>query len=382
MEHIIKASATALRNPFVVEGYAGVEYFCDREEETATLISALENGRNVTLISPRRMGKSGLIRHAFARIKAQNPEISTFYLDILHTNSLRQFIEVLAKEIIGSLDTKLEKAISKFVTALRSFRPTIEMDPLTRLPSVSFDIHPGYEEHSLKELLGYLKDSGKRCYVAIDEFQQITEYPEKGVEALLRSYIQFMSNINFIFSGSKQHIMREMFTSASRPFYQSTQSLSLKPISEESYYEFALHLFQSRGYNLDKDAFSYIYQNVKGHTWYIQYWLNKIYEWTQSDISEQEVRLALQRILREEDDNLYEYFSTRTPQQQRVLTAVAKESDVTAPQSAEFFNKYSLPSPSTVKSCIKSLLEAEFLIDNRGSISVYNRFLMLWLRYR
>ncbi len=382
MGNRIITSDTALRNPFVVEGYAGMEYFCDREEETATLISALENGRNVTLISPRRMGKSGLIHHAFSRIKRQNPEISTYYLDILHTNSLRQFVEALAKEILGSLDSKLEKALNKFVTVLRNFRPTIDMDPLTGLPSVSFDIHPGQEEHSLKELLGYLKASGKRCYVAIDEFQQITEYPEKGVEALLRSYIQFMSNVNFIFSGSKQHLMREMFTSASHPFYQSTQSLSLKPISEDNYYEFSSKHFQKRGYSIDKVAFKYIYDNVKGHTWYIQYWLNKIYEWTQSDISEQEVRQALQRILREEDDNLYEYFSTRTAQQQRVLTAIAKEGEVSSPQSTTFLNKYSLPPSSTVKSCIKSLLESEFLIDNRGSISVYNRFLMLWLRYR
>ncbi|MBF4213444.1 ATP-binding protein, partial [Pseudomonas donghuensis] len=78
---------------------------------------------------------------------------------------------------------------------------------------VTVDVSPTEEESTLKEIFDYLGSSEKRCYIAIDEFQQIAEYPEKGVEALLRSYIQFLPNVNFIFAGSKQHVMQEMFTS-------------------------------------------------------------------------------------------------------------------------------------------------------------------------
>lgn len=87
-------------------------------------------------------------------------------------------------------------------------------DELTGVPKVTIDVAPAEEENTLKEIFEYLGSSEKRCYIAIDEFQQIAEYPEKGVEALLRSYIQFLPNVNFIFAGSKQHLMQEMFTSS------------------------------------------------------------------------------------------------------------------------------------------------------------------------
>ncbi|MCC8174938.1 MAG: ATP-binding protein [Bacteroidales bacterium] len=369
-------------NPFLIEGYQGEAYFCDREAETASIISALINGRNVTLISPRRMGKTGLIHHAFNRITHDNPNAHVFYIDIFHTDSLRQFVKVMAKAILGTLDTKVERVIAKVVTTLKSVRPMLDTDPITGLPSLGFDIRPGEEQHSLQELFDYLRSSGRRCYVAIDEFQQITQYPEPGVEALLRSYIQFMPNVNFIFSGSRKHLMQEMFTSASRPFYQSTQTLTLKEISFQAYNDFAQGHFQEKGDMLHADAFRYIYDMVKGHTWYIQYWLNRLYANGRSDATQLDARQALQEILKEEDDNFYTYFSTRTRQQQRVLTAIAQEGDVSNPQSTEFLSKYNLPAASTVRSCIKSLVEDDFLLDNRGSFSVYNRFFMLWLRYR
>ena len=99
------------------------------------------------------------------------------------------------------------------------------MDELSGIPSVSLDIVPSKEEETLKEIFDYLRQSGRECYLAIDEFQQIMEYPEKGVEGLLRSYIQFLPNVHFIFSGSKKHLMEYIFFSIKRPFYQSTQKL-------------------------------------------------------------------------------------------------------------------------------------------------------------
>ena len=164
-------------NPFFFLGYHSPEFFCDRKNETNTIISALHNGRNVTLIAPRRMGKTGLIHHSFYNIKEENAEIITLYMDILSTQNLGDFVKLFAETVLGKLD-------------------------------FAIDITSANEESTLKEVFNYLASSEKRCYIAIDEFQQITEYPEKGVEALLRSYIQFLPNVNFIFAGSKKHIMQ------------------------------------------------------------------------------------------------------------------------------------------------------------------------------
>ena len=156
-----------LQNPFTISGYAGEEYFCDRVKETETLIGAWRNGRNITMISPRKMGKTGLIKHVFNTIKAEHKDLTTIYMDIFPTQNLREFVRLFATAVFGQMD-----------------------------------ILPSQEEATLKEIFEYIGRSGKRFCIAIDEFQQICSYPEKGVEALLRSYIQFVPDAWFIFSGS------------------------------------------------------------------------------------------------------------------------------------------------------------------------------------
>ena len=217
-------------NPFLISGYYSPEYFCNRERETQTITDALYNGRNLTLIAPRRMGKTGLVKHVFHRLKEQQADIVTLYMDIYSTQNLGDFVRLLANTVLGQLDSAPQKALSRVSQFIKSCRPVFTFDELTGVPKVIIEIAPAAEETTLKEIFDYLKSSDKRCYIAIDEFQQIADYPEKGVEALLRSYIQFIPNVNFIFAGSKQHVMQEMFLSAKRPFYQSTQTLSIDRI--------------------------------------------------------------------------------------------------------------------------------------------------------
>jgi AAA+ ATPase superfamily predicted ATPase len=166
-------------NPFLISGYHSPEFFCDRKNETKTIISALHNGRNVTLIAPRRMGKTGLIHHSFYNIKEENSEIITLYMDILSTQNLGDFVKLFAETVLGRLDSAPQKALSRIGKFIRSIRPVFTFDELTGLPQTSIDITSANEESTLKEVFNYLASSEKRCYIAIDEFQQITEYPEK-----------------------------------------------------------------------------------------------------------------------------------------------------------------------------------------------------------
>ena len=207
-----------LNNPFVVYGYKGAEYFCDRQKETEKMISSLHNERNITLVAPRRMGKTGLIHHVFHQMEEQYAEVKCFYLDIFATKNLEQMVQLMASEIIGKLDTVSQSALRKVQEFFSCWRPTLTIDELTGIPSFSLDLKPSEGKESLKRIFEYLKQSGKRCYIAIDEFQQILSYPEDGVEAMIRSYIQFLPNVYFVFSGSQQHMMQEMFLSANRPF--------------------------------------------------------------------------------------------------------------------------------------------------------------------
>ena len=361
-------------NPFLLSGYISEEYFCDREQETAKVISALNNGRNITLISPRRMGKTGLIRHVFNRIQ-QESDVVCYYVDLYQTRNLSELIQKLGSTILGSLDTTQEKVRKGVMTSFKSLRPVIAMDAMTGDPSFSIDLKQEYTETSLKEIFAYMEQSGKQCVVAFDEFQTVTEYEESNIEAMLRSYIQHLSNVRFIFSGSQRHVIQNMFHDARRPFYQSTQTIPLGPINEEAYYHFA-----NGKMPISNGVFSMIYSMLYGHTWYIQSVLNRIYEKGLRDVTADDVRDILDEIVSENEPTFHTFMRLITPAQRKLLQAVAHEGRAVEILGQSFIQKYHLSAPSTIKSAVATLVEKELLLDDSESYQVYDRFFALWLQ--
>jgi len=365
-------------NPFLITGYYSPQYFCDRRQETETMINALHNGRNITLIAPRRMGKTGLIKNIFYKLHEQQPDILTFYMDIYSTQNLGDFIRLLASTVLGKLDSAPQKALSRVSLFLKSCRPAFTFDELTGAPKVTIDIAPSSEETTLKEIFDYLQSSDKRCYIAIDEFQQIAEYPEKGVEALLRSYIQFIPNINFVFAGSKQHVMQEMFLSAKRPFYQSTQTLSIDRIDKAEYYHFAAEYFKQQDRELDKLTFNYLYDEFNGHTWYIQVLLNRLYGYSEP-IDIQLVNYAIEEVVAESTYTYENLLAAYTATSVKLLNAVAKAKCVKEINAGEFIAGYKLKAASSVNSALKKLINNELIYKSAAGYIVYDRFMAIWL---
>jgi AAA+ ATPase superfamily predicted ATPase len=366
-------------NPFLISGYYSPEFFCDREQEAATILDALHNGRNLTLISPRRMGKTGLIRHVFYLLKEQNPDIVTLYLDIYATQSLGDFVRLLANTVLGKLDSAPQKALNRVSQFLRSCRPVITFEELTGLPKITIDVAPTEEERTLKEIFDYLGSSEKRCYIAIDEFQQIAEYPETGVEALLRSYIQFLPNVSFIFAGSRQHVMQEMFTSSKKPFYQSTQLLTLDSIDQNKYAEFAIAHFDKNSVQLPRAVFDAIYEKFSGHTWYVQCLLNRLYGYNRN-VNMELVAYATAQITGEMSYSYADLLKAYSAGHIRLIKAIAKEGAVKEVLSGTFISKYNLRASSSVSSALKKLLNNEIVYQSKDGYIVYDRFMNEWLR--
>ncbi len=366
-------------NPFLISGYHSPDYFCDRERETAVILEALHNGRNLTLIAPRRMGKTGLIRHAFFHLKEQHPDIVTLYMDIYSTQSLGDFVRLFAYTVLGKLDSVPQKALNRIGTFIRSCRPVFTFDELTGVPKVTIDLSPSEEESTLKEIFDYLGSSEKRCYIAIDEFQQITEYPEKGVEALLRSYIQFLPNVNFIFAGSKQHVMQEMFTSSKKPFYQSTQLLTIDKIERKEYAAFAMEHFFKQHTQLPQEIFEAIYAKFDGHTWYVQNLLNRLYGYNQ-DVDLELVTYATEQIIAEQSYSYAGLLKAYSAGNVRLLKAIACEGCVKEVLSGEFISKHKLRAASSVSSSLKKLVDHELIYQTTDGYIIYDRFMGEWLR--
>lgn len=367
-----------LNNPFLLHGYVDPIYFCDRRQETHELITALKNGRNVTLMSPRRMGKTGLIFNVFHQLqKEQN--VACFYIDIFSSKSLESFVKTFGAAVVGKLDTPLQRAEGFVQRFFQGLRLTFSTDIFTGNPQVELDFQPEQAESTLEQIFAYLVQSKKECYIAFDEFQQILEYPETNVEALLRSYIQFCPNVHFIFSGSKQHLMLDIFSSAKRPFFQSTEKMNLYSIDENAYYDFASYWMMKKNIELPKEVFHILYKQFDGHTWYLQYVLNVLYSDSLVAVKMEDVNKTIFRIVQREKEAFQAMYDKLTDNQTTLLRAIAKEGVVKAINAGDFIRKYKLKGSSSVNKALEYLLNKEIVYHTSQGYIVYNRFLGIWL---
>ena len=286
---------------------------------------------------------------------------------------------MLGSAIVQEAVLRKKSMLGRAMDAFKSWRPVVSLDPLTGAPSVSISIDSTHTEYTLKSIFEHLEQIKKPIYIGIDEFQQITAYPESGTEALLRSYIQF-SHAGFVFSGSRQHLMSEIFYSPSRPFYQSTQFVSLQPLHEEIYYEFARQFFEARKTMLPPDVFHYLYESFAGYTWYMQLVLNYLYRTPRPSIEQQTVTETIMDILDTMSPQYEGLMSMLTLNQFELLRAIAKSGKVGQPQSGEFIHRFNLSGASSIKAALNILIDREFVYKQPDGYMVYDRFLSLWLQ--
>ncbi|HCN54092.1 MAG TPA: ATPase [Prevotella sp.] len=371
-------------NPFILEPYRSKELFCDREKESSRLIEDVENGRNVTLISPRRLGKTGLILRTFDEIASRKLKIKTVYADISSASNLDDFIRLLSEAVVSVL--KENSKISKFFKSLGGIRPLISYNPVTGQPQLSITWQSNEEKAmTLKSLLNYLEGSGTTVLVAIDEFQQIREFQDVNMEALLRTYIQPLGNVHFIFSGSRKHVMSDMFTNAKSPFYESTIFMNLGKLDKAVYSRFITDMFNKGGKEIEPSDIEYIIEWTEDYTFYTQALCNTVFMISGDKVGRNDVNNAIVRILESNQDRFLEIRRLLTAQQWNVLTAVAREGSVSRPTATSFLKKNALPSGASVLRAINSLVDKEMLLatttpDGLTSYSVYNVFLSKYLK--
>lgn len=383
MEQTRAARAMQIKNPFVTQGYAGAEYFCGRAEETRRMTELLANGNNLALISPRRLGKTALIHHCFAQPELQR-DCCTFIADIGSTRSVSDMVSLFGKAIIDGLRPLARAEREKFLRALPSVRSQISFD-IDGLPVWSRG--PGAAaspEAALGEIFACLAQADRPCLVAVDGFQQIASYGDRRAEALLRTYVQRCANAHFVFSGSRPHLMGEMFASPSRPFYQSSALMSLEPLDEAEYREFAREKFEERGKRLEEEVTIELFRRFGGVTACIQRVMNILFFMTPpgGTCAVGMIGEAVSRHLDGAGD-AYEELLRQLPERQRnVFLAVSAEGEARQVTSGAFAARHGLGSPSSVNSAVKGLLEKGFIAREGDALAVDDRFFGLWIKSR
>ena len=231
-------------NPFIVSGYSGPAYFCDRKEEVNWLNEQFSNERNAILYSWRRMGKTVLIRHFFYHLEKEK-KAETVYVDLLGTTSMAEANMRIASALFHRFGGIQRGMGTKLMKLLGSVGASLEIDPLSGNPRVTFGLVKSSSVQASLEASGrFLSERKKPVVICIDEFQQIVNYTEKNAEAVFRTWTQALPLIRFIFSGSQRHIMISMFSEKSRPFYRSAQMKKMDPLPETEYAAFISSFFK------------------------------------------------------------------------------------------------------------------------------------------
>ena len=368
-------------NPFVLSPAIPDELFCDRQKESASLMKSIINQENVVLISPRRVGKTGLIYHCFNQSDIHDNYV-TVSIDILHTTSFQEFLKELGTAVFNTIAKRSEYLTKLFVTTLRSLSGSFGLDPVTFMPT--FDIKLGQitmPEYTLDEIFTYLEKADKPCIVAIDEFQQITKYQERNIEALLRGRIQKLVNTYFIFAGSERRMMNEMFFSNKRPFFQSATLLQLEPIDLTVYTDFAVQQFKTANKNIEPEAIEWAYSAFDGVTMYIHKLLHDTFAETLSGstCTLTVMQQAAEQLLQQNAKRLQELLAYVTEQQKELLYAIAADRYVQRITSSDFVKRHHLKSASAVQSAVKRLLDFDLITEQHKSFSISDPLLRIWI---
>lgn len=370
-------------NPFDISSYSGPAFFCDREQETAALIQHVRNNRHTAFFALRRLGKTALIQHVF-HLLAKQKNRKCIYIDIYASQHLKDLTNMLANNIYAVFPEK--KGIGKkFWEAIRLFRPMLSIDPLSGNPELSLDIsHPKQFEKTIPQLLQFLDEQPIKTVIAIDEFQQILSYPEKNVEAILRTSMQNLKNVSFIFCGSNQEMMQQIFNSAKRPFYASCSSINLQLIPEAAYAGFIRNVFARYRRKISDDIIDGILTFTKQHTYYTQCLCHELFNMGAKNIMPAHLQAAKLKLVQEREGSFFQYRNLLTATQWQLLKAIAKEETVTKPYTKEFIGRYQLGSAAIVKRSLEALLQKEMIYYNSSiavpDYAVYDKFLMRWLQ--
>lgn len=312
-----------------------------------------------------------------------NHNYYTFFVDILHTTCLQELVHELGRTVYEQTVPKGKKMVQNFIKSLRSIAGKMGFDASTGLPIFSVGLGDIEQpEYTLEEIFGYLQQADRPCIVAIDEFQQVANYPEKNVEALLRGHIQRIGNCRFVFAGSERHMLEQMFDNRKHPFYKSADNMNLGAIDRDVYVGFMCQKFHEKGRTLNPEVAKDAYDLFEGHTYYVQKTMNEAFANTSagSTCTEEILETALRDILAGNDYYYRELLSRMTIRQKMLLYAIAADGVASKITSADFIKRHKLPSASSVQSAVKRLLAEGHVVEETRRYRVNDRFFGLWVR--
>lgn len=353
--------------------------FTDRVEECRRIKMDFENGINVILISPRRMGKTSLIKKVMSQM--DDSSIRVVYMDVYDCRNEYEFYNRFAETILRASDRQLEKVMDNIKRFLVRLTPKISFSPEPNSEfSLSLGITP--KDYSPEEILNLperiAEAEGVRIVVCIDEFQQIGELPDSlAIQKRLRGAWQHHQNVSYCFFGSKRHLMENIFQSRRMPFYQFGEMMHLAPIPTEYWVPFLCSRFEKYGKHITEHYASRICQTVSNYSSYVQQLAWNVMMETEREVDDESLEKGVSALLQQCNSLFLQQADALTAYQMNFLRLVS--SGVRSGYaSREVAERYALGSKSNIDRIKKSLEDRELITIEKDGVHFADPVFGVW----
>lgn len=368
-----------MSKPFIYGMSVEGEHFTDREFETKRLLLNFESGVNSILISPRRMGKTSLVKKV--KSLAENETLKVVYMDIYKCRTAFEFYEKYASAVIQSTATKVERMIENAKEFLLGVVPKIVYSPE---PASEISLSLGLNPHSNdpEEILNLpekiARKRGIQIVVCIDEFQQIGEMPDSlTLQKTIRSVWQHHQQTSYCLFGSKQHLMSHLFYSRKMPFYQFGDMFFLSKIPTEKWVPFIRDRFRTADKTISEEVAKRICTTADNYSAYVQQLAWNVLTMTEKEATEQTFHEGLDATLAQVSPLYVEQTANLTSYQLNLLRAICYgyHSDFGKREVASQFN---MGSRSNFPKLKKTLIEREFLEEREDGLFISDPLFAVW----
>lgn len=365
---------------FVYGKAVGGDNFTDRVEETKRLKMNFEAGINSIIISPRRIGKTSLVKHVIEQV---DDSVKVVFMDIYRCRTEYDFYDVFASSIISACSTKADQALTLAKEMILSINPKITLGwGGDKTISISLGINK--KSNSPEEILSLperiSQKIGKRIVICIDEFQQIGEMPDSlDIQKRLRTVWQHQQNVSYCFFGSKRHLMMNIFQSRSMPFYHFGDMLFVDRIPSKDWIPFIQERFQSGGKAISVEYALKICETVENYSAYVQQLAWNVYASTDSVVDEGAFENGVEATKAQTSPLFVEQTIGLTTYQMNFLRAICSgvHKNFT---SSEVIDNFPLGTRNNIPRIIHSLTERELIeLKSDGSYDIADPMLKLWL---
>lgn len=372
-----------METPFIFGKIATEKNFTDREVETSNLVQSFTSLINTIIISPRRWGKSSLVNKASKLAMEQDSKLRICHIDLFNVRSEEHFYSLLAQKVIAATSSKWEEAIENAKCFLSHLVPKISIgtDPTNEI-SIDFDWE--MEKHNIDEVLDLAEKiaqkKGLKIVICVDEFQNISEFTDpEYFQKKLRSHWQHHQRVAYCLYGSKRHMMMDVFTDSSKPFYKFGNLMFLNKIETPHLVEFFNIRFADTGKAINEDASKLIAELVDNHPYYAQQLAQQSWLRTK-DVCTVEIVQEAHAALVEQLSLLFVTITeTLTTQQLNYLKAlIAGEKAIS---STEVMHRYKISSTTSISRSKASLVKNDIIDNKAGEISFQDPIYAYWLKH-